>query len=58
MNDKDKELAPLYAQLGMLLVQAEILGTLTIPNKGQIGAVKAQIAKILSTPPVPPVPPA
>ncbi|MDP2942946.1 MAG: hypothetical protein Q8O36_05555 [Candidatus Omnitrophota bacterium] len=41
-------LEKLYAELGHLMVQAEILGTLVIPNNGKIGEVKAKIAQELS----------
>ena len=37
----------LFAELGRLMVQAEILGVLAIPSQGQIGSVKARIAKAL-----------
>ena len=38
----------LYAELGMLLVQAEILGTFIIPSQGRIGDVKRQIAEAMN----------
>ena len=43
-------LKDLYAELGRLLVQAEILGTVTIPNQGQLGAIKKQISEQLNAP--------
>ena len=43
-------LEKLYAELGNLMVQAEILGTLIIPSNGKIGEVKARIAQELSKP--------
>ena len=43
-------LEKLYAELGSLMVQAEILGTLIIPSNGKIGEVKARIAQELSKP--------
>ncbi len=41
-------LEKLYAELGSLMVQAEILGTLIIPSNGKIGDVKARIAQELT----------
>jgi glycerate-2-kinase len=41
-------LEKLYAELGKLMVQAEILGTLMIPSNGKIGDVKARIAQELA----------
>lgn len=41
-------LEKLYTELGKLMVQAEILGTLIIPSNGKIGDVKARIAQELS----------
>lgn len=41
-------LEKLYAELGKLMVQAEILGTLMIPTNGKIGDVKARIAQELT----------
>ena len=41
-------LEKLYAELGSLMVQAEILGTLMIPTNGKIGDVKARIAQELA----------
>ena len=43
------DLRNLYTELGRLLVQAEILGTVTIPNQGQIGIVKKQISEQLNS---------
>ena len=41
-------LEKLYAELGKLMVQAEILGTLVIPTQGRIGGIKGRIAKELN----------
>ena len=41
-------LEKLYGELGALMVQAEILGTLIIPSNGKIGDVKARIAQELA----------
>lgn len=41
-------LEKLYAELGKLMVQAEILGTIMIPSNGKIGDVKARIAQELA----------
>ena len=41
-------LEKLYGELGSLMVQAEILGTLIIPSNGKIGDVKARIAQELA----------
>lgn len=41
-------LEKLYAELGKLMVQAEILGTLIIPSNGKIGEIKARIAQELT----------
>ena len=46
-------LEKLYAELGALMVQAEILGTLIIPSNGKIGDVKARIAQELAKPQAP-----
>lgn len=43
------DLKDLYAELGRLLVQAEILGTASIPAQGQIGLIKQQIFEQLKT---------